>query len=186
MQSLDLSPTPVIATCLWGMFHSSSNRLMLTDWGNFCWSFVVTVFEAAGQMPHIMVLICCFTLLGNSAHWSFSRGLILLSFTSVVFNLKLYSFCLLGLPRSASEVHPQKRQFLRLNAGQAGEILVWTGFYVWAIYLLFPTWACLRLRICADIFTRESDRVPIYNVTWWDMVGVFPQGFPRFFGSTRG
>jgi len=33
-------------------------------------------------------------------------------------------------------------------------------------------------KICADIFTKESERVPIHDVTWWDMVGVCCAGVP--------
>ena len=33
-------------------------------------------------------------------------------------------------------------------------------------------------RICTDIFTKESERVPIHDVTWWDMVGGCCAGVP--------
>lgn len=59
-------------------------------------------------------------------------------------------------------------------------------FYPLAIYPLFPTWACIWPRICANIFTKESERVPIHNVTWWVVVGVLAQGVPWFFGSAWG
>jgi len=84
--------------------------------------------------------------------------------------------CLFAFPRSASEVNPEKREFLRGNAGLVGEIL---GPFIlhwkfkqltWRIIIEILTW--VSPRICPDIFTKEDQRLPIYDVAWLFVVGL--------------
>lgn len=54
-------------------------------------------FEAVGRMPHIMVSICCFTPLGNTILWSFSRGLILFFSHFVRFHSRIVLILFIGV-----------------------------------------------------------------------------------------
>ena len=80
-----------------------------------CW--IVPLFsKALVQMHHSMHSICCFMQLANLSPWSFCQGLTQKDSLSCLLNSYLG-------PRSASELHPEKRKFLRVNAGAVGEIL---------------------------------------------------------------
>lgn len=114
-----------------GHFTYASDCVLLAL-GLIVWScFYFIVFERSllcevlGLTHHTMDWKWCFTRLESLMPWSFSKGPNLCSEYTTLFVLfsSILVYVLVCFPRSASEVNPEKREFLRGNAGLVGEIL---------------------------------------------------------------